>query len=153
MKKLLVLCLLFAIACSPAAAEAPDLSGLSYDELVQLRDQINLAIWNSQEWQEVIVPPGVWQIGVDIPAGHWTVKPYPGSFVAVAYCDKLDQYGKNVGLGWTGWSGTLTAFGEDDITANEPREVDLVMAEGMYFINGGRVIFSTYAGKPDLGFR
>ena len=53
-------CILFAFVLLPvfSLADLPDLSGLSYDELVQLRDQINLAIWNSEEWEEVSVPSG-----------------------------------------------------------------------------------------------
>ena len=30
-----------------------------------LKSKINLAIWNSREWQEVSVPRGVYQVGVD----------------------------------------------------------------------------------------
>ena len=74
------LCVLFVLVLLPVVslADLPDLSGLSFDELLQIRDQINLAIWNSQQWQEVSVPPGVWEIGVDIPSGHWSVRPAEG---------------------------------------------------------------------------
>lgn len=41
-------CLLFAV--TSASAEV-DLSGMTYAELVALKDQIDLAIWNSNEWQ------------------------------------------------------------------------------------------------------
>ena len=73
-------CLLFALVLLPVVslADLPDISSLSYVELVQLRNQINLAMWNSQQWQEVSVPPGIWEIGVDIPAGHWSVRPAAG---------------------------------------------------------------------------
>ena len=138
------------ISC--AAADPVDLSVMSFDELVQLRDQLNLAIWNSQEWQEVTVPAGVWIVGQDIPAGHWTVRPLPGDYVNVTYFDRLDKYGKSVGLGWRGWGGTLTARGEGDITFGEPTQVDLEMEEGMFFKCNHSVIFTPYAGKPDLGF-
>ena len=68
-------CLLFVLVFLPlvSLADLPDLSGLSFDELVLLRDQLNLAIWNSKEWQEVKVPIGVWKIGDDIPVGKWTI--------------------------------------------------------------------------------
>ena len=153
MKKLLVFFLAALLICSAAAADPVDLSGMSYDELVALRDQLNLAIWNSQEWQEVTVPAGVWEIGVDIPAGHWTIRPLPGGYVNVTYFDRLDEFGKGVAPGWLGWGGTLTARGENDITYGEPTEVDLEMQEGMYFKCGQSVIFTPYAGKPDLGFK
>ena len=50
-----------------------DLSKLSYEELVELKDQINLAIWQSKEWEEVEVPQGIWEVGKDIPEGKWTI--------------------------------------------------------------------------------
>lgn len=153
MKRIISLLFCLLLVFSISAAEAPDLSAMSFNELVALRDQLNLAIWNSREWQEVTVPAGVWQIGEDIPAGHWTIRPLPGTYVSVAYCDILDDYGKSVGIGWHGWGGCLTGRSDSDITAGEPREVDLDMVAGMYFINHGTVIFTPYAGKPDLGFQ
>jgi len=135
----------------PAAADELDLSGLSFDQLVALRDQLNLAIWNSKEWKEVTVPAGVWTIGEDIPAGYWTVRPLPGDYVSVTYCDSLDEFGTGVAAGWKGWNGCLTGR-DDDMTASEPHEVSLDMKAGMYFINRHTVTFTPYAGKPDLGF-
>jgi hypothetical protein len=138
---------------TPAIGEQFDLSGLSFEQLVSLRDQINLAIWNCQEWQEVSVPAGVWVIGQDIPAGHWTIRPASKVYTNVAYCDRLDKYGKRPGSGWLGWNGTLAAEDHHESTANERHEVDLIMEEGMYFINRDTCIFTPYAGKPDLGFK
>ena len=60
----ITLMILFAVPCS--CAEDIDLSGMSIDELVELKDRINLAIWNSQEWEEVTVPQGEWIVGEDI---------------------------------------------------------------------------------------
>lgn len=153
MKRLLSVLLLLIFLAGPAAADPIDLSGMSFDELVALRDQLNLAIWNSQEWQEVTVPAGVWVVGEDIPAGHWTIRPLPDSYVNVTYFDRLDQFGKGVGLGWLGWGGTLTSYGEGDLTFGEPTQVDLVMEAGMFFKCSQAVIFTPYAGKPDLGFK
>lgn len=154
MKKLLILSLVISLLLSgSAAADGIDLSGMSFDQLVALRDQLNLAIWNSQEWQEVTVPAGIWIVGEDIPAGHWTIRPLPNSYILVTYFDKLDEFGKGVGAGWRGWGGNLTSRDENDITYGEPREVDLVMEEGMYFKCSQSVIFTPYAGKPDLGFK
>ena len=153
MKRFFPVFLAAVLLISCAAADPVDLSVMSFDELVQLRDQLNLAIWNSQEWQEVTVPAGVWIVGQDIPAGHWTVRPLPGDYVNVTYFDRLDKYGKSVGLGWRGWGGTLTARGEGDITFGEPTQVDLEMEEGMFFKCNHSVIFTPYAGKPDLGFK
>ena len=74
MKKLIIVFLSVCMAISCAYSESIDLSGLSYDELVALKDRIDLAIWNSQEWQEVEVPQGLYVVGKDIPSGTWTKK-------------------------------------------------------------------------------
>ena len=79
MKRILALILtMSALAAIPLSAHAEekkiDLSGLTYNELVELKDQINLAIWECDEWQEVEVPQGIWKVGEDIPAGHWTIR-------------------------------------------------------------------------------
>lgn len=152
MKRLFTLLLAALLLAGSAAADPVDLSGMSFDQLVSLREQLNLAIWNSQEWQEVTVPAGVWVIGEDIPEGHWVIRPVPETYVSVVYCDRLNDFGKDPGQGWRGWSGTLTARSKG-LTVNEPREVDLYMETGMYFINRGAVIFTPFTGKPDLGFK
>lgn len=137
---------------APAQTAGMDLSAMSFAELVALREQINLAIWQSEEWQEITVPPGVWKVGEDIPAGHWVIRPAPETYISVVYCDRLDEFGKAPGKGWKGWNGTLTAM-TSGITVTEPKEVDLDMQDGMYFINRGDCIFTPYTGKPDLGFK
>ena len=95
MKKLLTIILILALVVPAAAfADLPDISNLSYDELIQLKDSINIAMWNSQEWQEVTVPIGVWVVGEDIPIAHWSISIDPNSsrkWVSVTYCDLLND--------------------------------------------------------------
>ena len=69
MKKVITILITLALilSLSVSALADFDLSGLSFEELVALKDQINLAIWNSEKWQEVEVPHGVWLVGEDIP--------------------------------------------------------------------------------------
>ena len=78
------------------AGSAFDLSALTYNELVALKDQINLAMWNSQEWQEVEVPKGVYVIGEDIPVGKWTIKAADGISAFVCWGDVLDDAGTDL---------------------------------------------------------
>ena len=68
MKKALVI-LLVLMVCVCAYAESIDLSGMNYDELLDLRQAVEMAIWNSDGWQEVEVPAGIYVIGEDIPEG------------------------------------------------------------------------------------
>ena len=150
MKRFFAVLLALLLLAAAAAADPVNLSGMSFDELVALRDQLNIAIWNSREWQEVTVPAGVWQVGADIPAGHWTIRPLPEGYSYITYCDRLDEYGKDPGYGWSGWMGVLH---DQESDASVSGDVDLVLGENMYFITSQPVIFTPYAGKPDLGFR
>ena len=64
-----------------------------------------MEMMKSDKWQEVRVPVGVWEVGKDIPAGHWSITcaldtAYMG-WGTVTYCDKLKASGKEVDRwGW-----------------------------------------------------
>ena len=152
MKKLITVILLLALLLPAAAlAELPDISGLSYDELVQLKDQINLAIWNSQEWQEVTVPQGEWIVGEDIPVGQWIVK--------CADINRSDFMMKQC---------TVKIYYNDDFNYvpiynpnNKHYNTGYITEKVLDLKKGMKVViddvyapavFSTYSGKPDLGF-
>ena len=72
MKRVAMLVLALMLVGTVAPAEV-DLSGMSYEEMVELRDQLDKAIWASDGWQYVQVPGGDYDVGVDIPAGRWTL--------------------------------------------------------------------------------
>ena len=153
MKKLLTFLLAF-LMISPAIAENIDLSSLTYAELVALKDRINLAMWQSEEWQEVTVPEGIWRIGEDIPAGHWTITVKGRGSANITYGNKLDRTGKQISFdsgvffykvvnGPDNWS-----FREGDVNY-----IDIDLIYGYYIDVSGGVVFTPYAGKPSLGFK
>ena len=155
MKKLIAFLMIIALLLPAAVmADLPDISSLSYDELVSLRDQLNIAIWNSADWQEVEVPEGIWTVGKDIPAGHWTVK-VAGSFdiLNVSYYNILDDVGKSVGRGSYLFMETLATSQYSDNGHTYLESTDIDMKDGWYFECSGSVIFTPYSGKPDLGFK
>ena len=137
-----------------STSDIPDISGLSYQDLVLLREKINLFIWNSQEWQEVTVPAGTYQIGVDIPAGHWTLRVAADhdSF-NVFYFDVLDEFGKSVGYGSKLLSNQIATADFSPFGAIPITEIDIDMHDGWYLYLGGATVFTPYIGKPDLGFK
>ena len=96
MKRVIVLVVVLMLVGAIAISEGVDLSEMSYDELVNLRERINPAIWNSEDWQEVTVPQGTWIVGEDIPAGHWAIEAYPGNTTLIAIGDTLKENGKDV---------------------------------------------------------
>lgn len=140
-----------------------DLSGMSYEELVELKDQINLAIWESEEWEEVTVPQGTWIVGEDIPVGHWTVK-----------CADVDRKAANLSHCSVSW-GYLDDNGEMEkgsgsyhgyALINNPNsekyksgantEETIELKEGMAVVIDSYfapAVFSPYSGKQSLGFK
>lgn len=151
---ILALILLFSIPCALAESASVDLSAMTLEELTALKDQLNLAIWNSSEWKEVTVPQGVWEIGVDIPAGHWTIKPTKENYATLSWGSELDEHKTSVSF-----SGFIAGAGITD--ANHPQYdgttdvsyVDWELTEGTYIeIGMSSVIFTPYEGKPAFTF-
>lgn len=151
MKKLAALVLILMMAAGHAFADL-DLSGMSFDELLDLRNKVNQALMMSEEYQEVEVPAGVWKIGEEIPAGHWTVAVRPKDYTQIYYCRELDETGMFESFDAPHQSYML--FGAESSFKDEgPDQVDIEMKAGWYFITTVPVIFKTFTGKPDLGFR
>lgn len=86
MKKLFSV-FLIAILLIPCAS-ADDLSGLSFDDLLKLRQEITSEIISRPEWREVTVPEGEYIIGEDIPAGSYSIDGQGNSFVVDTYKNK-----------------------------------------------------------------
>ena len=159
MKKLFCLLIVLLFVPLVSFADVPDISGLTFDELVELREKINLAIWNCSEWQEVVVPAGLWQVGVDIPSGKWTITPVGAQYISFWYGDKINDSGTDAGYGWdfvNGYNSCLSTKKNKDGTwkdPGDPHSVTLILKEGWFVKNAGDVIFTPYTGKPDLGFK
>lgn len=154
MKKF-VIALLFLLSLPCIALADVDLSSMSYDELVALKDQINLAMWQSAEWQEVTVPQGVWQVGVDIPAGHWTIKAYDGANTVIKYGSRLDSTGRDIGFGDADiYESVKSPLRSTFSKGDDLEQIDIDAKDGYYFvISNGDAVFMPYTGKPSLGFK
>lgn len=155
MKKVITILISLALILSlPVCAFAEiDLSGLSYDELVELKDRINKAIWESEEWQEVEVPYGIWIVGEDIPAGKWTVTAGDGCSQRFDIGKKLDPTGTELESTDNWWRLRSRNYRLFD-AASDIESVTVELAEGMIItIDEGYVTFSPYSGKPSLGFK
>lgn len=155
MKKVIAIALALVLLLSVGAAAFADvdLSGMSFEELVALKDQINLAIWNSQEWQEVTVPHGVWIVGEDIPAGKWTITAGDGCSLALQIGTKLNTMGtelENRSYYQRLRSKTYRYYDP----ADDVDQVTVDLSNGQIILfEEGSVIFSPYAGKQSLGFK
>ena len=155
MKRIISLLIAVTCLCGGAFAADFDLSGLSYDELVSLKEQVDFAIWNSNEWQEVEVPQGVWVIGEDIPEGKWTIKAAEGVSASISWGDVLDSSGLEIS-----YEGDIYAYDRVESESyhgydfGDTLEVTWDMKAGEYFVvEDGVAVFSPYSGKPKLGFK
>lgn len=139
----------------PATSDEIDLSGMSFDELVALKDKINLAIWNSEEWQEVDVPIGVWVVGEDIPAGKWTLTCKNGYLSSITWGMGLTETKEDIDSS-AGKHGYQAFYNPNDKNGKEkePFEYTLEAEDGMFvIIEHATATFSPFSGKPDLGFK
>lgn len=140
MKKLLVALLVVAMMISTAMAEGIDLSGLSYEDLLELRQQVDAAIWASDGWQEVKVPAGVYVIGEDIPSGRWSVTPSDRLSTFTLFPTKADYTEQ-----------TYNYISLNMLDAGESYALDV--QDGQFLeIGGGALTFTPYIGAA-LGFK
>lgn len=146
MKKLLLLVLVSALVSSVALASV-DLSAMSFNELLELQKQVQYAMMKTDEWQEVTVPAGLYQVGVDIPAGHWTISNKGQSMVMVSWGDGLNEGASGVSVYDTYDMATLVNSNGMFGTIGAPESVSWKLTEGTYIdIDAGSVVFTPYAG-------
>ncbi|MBR0463466.1 MAG: hypothetical protein IJJ23_03680 [Clostridia bacterium] len=156
MKKAIAVLLSAMMLTAPAHASGIDLSGMSLAELTDLQHRVTLAMWETDEWEEVTVPVGVWAVGVDIPAGHWTVrcsKNATYNWASITYCEALDSTGKKADThnGKKSWYTQIKVEGSS--AAVDAVETDIDVKEGTYIIvEYGDVVFTPYTPQT-LSFK
>lgn len=127
-----------------------DLSGLSFDELIALREKITEVLWESDEWKETVVPEGTYLIGRDIPAGHWTIKPHPdnSNVAGKGIYIKIGKYLKENGI-------DVDTTKAGNFSTNIGRDIEsysLELQNDYYIqISNGKALFTRFIGY-DFGF-
>ena len=156
MKKLIasICALALILAMSVTAAAEIDLSGMSWQELIDLRADIMKEQMIRDEWQEVEVPQGLWKVGEDIPAGKWTIRCTVGRCTSIHVGSKLTQ-GRNTVDIYESKDRTI-AYIYADIPGKESEMhiCDIELLDGQYiFIDDCSATFTPFTGKPALGFK
>lgn len=128
---LLVTIILF--VCCASAEEYP-LGDLSIDQLRQMITVINAEITSRPEWKETTVPAGTWVIGVDIPAGSYSIS---AKNALVQIWRKRKQDFSDNGLYFNEIVKSANSFGK------------IILEDGMVFDTNAPVIF---APAKTLGF-
>lgn len=152
MKKIAAIVAAAALICTTAMAEI-NLSGMSYEELIALQAQVTRQIMLTDKWQEVRVPAGVYQVGVEIPAGKWTIRPIDGDTAMIKVGTKLDAGGKDFDYHDLLSHEQITSPKDGYYKYNKIETVTLELQEGQYIIiDSAPVIFTPYAG-PSFNFK
>ena len=154
MKKILavVLALAMLLACAPAAFAEIDLSALSFEELRDLREKVQLEMFARQEWQAVQVPQGLYLGGRDIPVGQWNVKALEGNRTTVKIGRTLDDGGMQLKYPYL-LDQTVYDPKDRSYSPGDCSEYVITVTDGDYVeISRGSAIFETFTGLK-LGFK
>ena len=151
MKRFFALLFVLILVVSCAVADDIDLSSLSFDELRQLQTDISKELIKRPEWKSVPVPPGIYQIGVDIPAGEWslTCGKTEYGYVSVRCGSKTNETKTGIAMPWT--------MGEMIYQKGAGKGVNIenmnaFLPDGYYItIEYGELVFST-PERVNLGF-
>lgn len=153
MKKIVAifLAILIVILSSIAFADTPDISSLSFDELVELVNKAQMLMMKSDKWQEVEVPEGTYLIGRDIPEGHWTISVVPkfAQQIFLYWGDKVKENGQGIDFS-SSFRTTADIVSENYVFGAEGKtlSVSWELKDGQYIcIENGSVIFTPFAGN------
>ena len=71
------LCAFFMLAlvftCFVNFSKAENIEGMSFSEIQETLDTYNLKLWEAGNWSSIVVPAGLYTVGIDIPAGTYKV--------------------------------------------------------------------------------
>ena len=155
MKKLIAFAVAAVLLFSFAMAE--DLSAMTMAELIELRDRINAEIM-SRAGDGFTLDVGVWEVGKDLPEGHWSItadKDNVFGWGYVTYCSELDATGKKAGNSWYMDVYYSSQVRNPDVQAAvAATTLDIDMKAGNYvIIEYAPMIFTPYTGNTGGGFK
>ena len=133
MKKILLPIIVFFMICLPVsiiASDGIDLSDMSFEELLNLQEMITKKLWESDGWQEVEVPVGVYKVGEEIPAGKWTVSRATDEYTYFRVGNTFED-------GEVGWY---------TVTADLETSTNIIIEDGQYIeVSYFPVVFTPYS--------
>lgn len=155
MKKMFLSIFLSILLAMPSASCAVNLEAMSFSDLVELRRQIELELMSRKDWKEVLVQEGIYEVGVDIPAGHYTILAADGTFTHVKYGNRRKTDEADIHIGSTNfrdeylYSPHMSRYDmyKDKVQA------DIDMETGSYFaVRSSACVLIPYTGKPYFDF-
>lgn len=144
--KRIAVSILFILLMIPVFSLADvDLTGMSYDELVSLSKKVGMTIMQSEDFDSVTVPMGLWEVGVDIPEGTWIITPAK-RMCMIVYGSTLDESGNDMNMFDRG-----NAYADLDDKSESWR---VNAKNGNYFlVKYNDAVFTSDTGSTGLGFK
>lgn len=91
--KRIAVSILFILLMIPVFSLADvDLTGMSYDELLALREEILEEMMGREEFKSVLVPIGCYTVGEDIPEGYYALSLPTGGYMAMVTLNTYTLY-------------------------------------------------------------
>ena len=152
MKKIVTMMVLVIMLVFDTTIAEIDLSGMTFNELVDLKERINLAMWECEEWQEITLPQGIYEIGVDIPEGHWTILPEDGSIAYII----IGSFRTGATVDGNKSSVMVASKKYEYYNEDYMEQADVILEKGRFVevsADAGKAVFVPYSGKPDMGFK
>ena len=134
MKKFLALIFAMILLGGSAAAETPDLSGLTTDELLSVIREAQALLFDQQLIDGVKVPAGTYTVGQDIPAGVYRIKFIGGEYAS----GRLLVYNADGTIDvmhFVGEAESVPEIGKIELT--DGQQVELLYITSMFFAYTG----------------
>ena len=138
-------------AKSPAGAYkkiSSFIDDLDLKHLLKLKESVDKKIFKSGEWKEAQLPAGTYQIGTDIPAGHWSLSA-AGEYSTpmVWYFEKAEPSGVLIDYTGRWYMQTIVSADVYEENPSFPMSIDINMQDGWFLQFDQSVILSPYTGK------
>lgn len=150
MKKFICLILCGLLLAAPAMASSTKLASifledLSFEDLKTLDFWLSMEMAKRPEWKNVTVPPGAYEIGVDIPSRWWdiTLKDKEYGFATINYGKYLDRSSTQIEYSTLIYDGML-----DD---GQPT-ISIYLEDDNYIVIEHESVVFTPHVQPSLGF-
>ena len=122
--------------------------------LFNLAQDIDAKLRTMDNWEEVVVPPGLWEIGKHIPAGLWTIWPMENSHASMFCSDRLNDQGYPDKWAVRNGNGFILSPSNPEYDPHIFKDRwSIDVPDGWYFyVELDSVIFTPYTGIPLFEF-
>ena len=128
------------------------LDKLDLKHLQQIREEIDRKILELSGNTEIKLQGGTYQVGTDIPVGHWTISAATVfSAPLIYYFEKADASGVNIDYAYKCYIQTIVSKDLYEEDQSLPYCIDINMQDGWYIQTDSAIILTPYSGK-NTGF-